>query len=76
MMPSICFLIALTITGAVAEPLEKIGQSIHLPFPNDQSIKGVVGLSYNNQNNTNLWLACSDTIASEEDGGEDENVRE
>ena len=48
---------------ATRSPLEQIGTSILLPFPNDQSILGVGGLSYSNEENINLWIASSENIA-------------
>ena len=61
----------LMVIKVVAEPLEKIGMSIRLPFPNEQSILGVGGLSYSNDNNENLWMACTENIGSTKD---DEDV--
>ena len=62
--------LALLLSGSGATPLEKIGHSIHLPFPNDQSILGVGGLSYSNEDNMDLWTACSENVAFAHD---DEN---
>jgi len=40
--------------------MESIGKSIHLPFPNDQTILGIGGLSYDKD--TQIWSAPSENI--------------
>ena len=45
---------------SLAYSMHKIGQSIRLPFPNDQTILGVGGLTYDKY--TNIWTASAENI--------------
>ena len=45
---------------SLAYSMHKIGQSIRLPFPNDQTILGIGGLAYDKY--TNIWTAAAENI--------------
>lgn len=53
-------LLLMNIPLSLAFSMQKIGQSIRLPFPNDQTILGVGGLTYDKD--TNIWTASSENI--------------
>lgn len=54
-------------SGASALPLELVGSPIKLPYPNEQNILGVGGLSYDAEQD--LWCASSENIAFASDNG-------
>ena len=53
-------IIALLVSCGACSPLEETGKSISLPYPNDQQILGVGGLSYDKESDT--WTVSAENI--------------
>lgn len=52
--------VLLTVEAAVSHPFEQIGTAIKMPFPNQQAILGVGGLTYHRD--IDIWTASSENI--------------